>query len=74
MNQNTQANNLGALDLISIISFLSQIENIQKDSRETKIVHSFIQAIAEEIALLHKENDRIEKKLDKILKELKLEG
>ena len=68
MNQNeNQMNNLSFLDLLSLISFFSQVENMKKDSIETNITHSFIQAVAKEIELLHKENGRIEQKLDKLL-------
>ena len=63
--------NFEALDLLTLISFLVQIENIDKDTKEKAYIHDVIKAIAQQIEKLHKENDRIENKIDKILKILK---
>ena len=63
--------NLEALDLLAIISFIAQIENMNKDSKEKEYIHAVIKAIAQQIDKLHKENDRIENKLNEVLKILK---
>ena len=62
--------NLESLDIITLISFIAQIENIQKDNNEKEYIHKVIHAISNQIQKLHKENDRIEYKLNKILKAL----
>lgn len=63
--------NLEALDLLAIISFIAQIENMNEDKKEKEYIHTVIKAIAQQIEKLHKENDRLESKLDEILKILK---
>ena len=63
--------NLEALDLLAIISFIAQIENMNEDSKEKEYIHTVIKAIAQQIDKLHKENDRIENKLNEVLKILK---
>lgn len=68
MNNNQ---NLEALDLLAIISFIAQIENMNEDKKEKEYIHTVIKAIAKQIEKLHKENDRLESKLDEILKILK---
>ena len=68
MNNNQ---NLEALDLLAIISFIAQIENMNEDNKEKEYIHTVIKAIAQQIEKLHKENDRIEYKIDEILKILK---
>lgn len=39
--------NLEALDLLAIISFIAQIENMNKDSKEKEYIHTVIKAIAQ---------------------------
>lgn len=38
--------NLEALDLLAIISFIAQIENMNDDSKEKEYIHTVIKAIA----------------------------
>lgn len=64
-------NNFETLDLITVISFLAQITNIQKDTEEKEYIHAVIKAIANEIEKLHRENDRIEYKLNLLLERVK---
>ena len=68
MNMN---NNLESLDLITIISFIAQLQNIEEDKKEKQYIHSVILAIANEIEKLHKQNDRLEQKINQILQILK---
>lgn len=65
-NSRRQLENLDMLDALSVISFMAQIQNIEEDNIETEFIHKVIKAIAEEINKLHKENDIIMEKLDKI--------
>lgn len=44
MNNNQ---NLEALDLLAIISFIAQIENMNTDSKEKEYIHTVIKAIAQ---------------------------
>ena len=44
MNNNQ---NLEALDLLAIISFIVQIENINEDKKEKEYIHTVIKAIAQ---------------------------
>ena len=39
--------NFEALDLLTLISFLVQIENIDKDTKEKAYIHDVIKAIAQ---------------------------
>ena len=68
-NQNYQQeqNNLEALDILTILSFVMQSNNIQKDEIQTEYIHKVIKAIANEIQKLHQENDVIIKQNEKIL-------
>lgn len=64
MNNNQ---NFEALDILTLISFIAQIQNMNQDAKQKQYIHDVIKAIAEEIEKLHKENDRLEKKINKIL-------
>ena len=64
-------NQLEALDLIAIIGFILQIQNIQLDDKQQNYIHNVIKVLAQQVEKLHQQNDRIETKLDQILKILK---
>lgn len=64
-------NQLEALDLIAIIGFILQIQNIQLDDKQQNYIHNVIKVLAQQVEKLHQQNDRIEAKLDQILKILK---
>ena len=64
-------NQLEALDLIAIIGFILQIQNIQLDDKQQNYIHNVIKTLAQQVEKLHQQNDRIEAKLDQILKILK---
>lgn len=61
MNNNFLDNNnnrgFEILDILSILSFSIQLNNIAKDEKQTKYIQDVILALAHEIELLHKEND-----------------
>lgn len=63
--------NFKAMDLLNLISFYAQIFNIKQDEDESKYIHNIIHAIAQEIDLLHKENDEIIEQNNQIIKLLK---
>lgn len=52
------------LDALTLIGFIAQIQNMEKDERETDYIHKVIRAIANEIQKLHNENDLIMMKLN----------
>ena len=64
-------NQLEALDLIAIIGFILQIQNIQLDDKQQNYIHNVIRTLAQQVQKLHQQNDRIETKLNQILKILK---
>ena len=78
MNENNfNLNNLNnktsfnILDIITILGFVAQIQNITDDRSQTEYIQKVIQAIADEIEKLHKENDIIIQQNEEILKILK---
>ena len=58
-NNNNNNENFSMLDLITIIGFLAQMENMQGDEKQAKKNNAIIKAVADEIDKLHKENDAI---------------
>lgn len=64
-------NNTNILDIITIASFIAQLDNIEKDGIQTEYIQLVIKTIADEIEKLHKENDIIMKQNEKIIKMLK---
>ena len=71
MNNNNNNNQFEILDLIAMISFVMQLQNIQLDDKQQNYIHNVIKTLAQQVEKLHKQNDRIETKLDQILKILK---
>ena len=66
-----ESNNLKFFDILNILSFYTQLENIQKDNEQNKLIKQIIKAIANEINLLHKENEKIINQNEHIIKLLK---
>lgn len=64
---NNQNQNFEALDILALISFVAQVENMNKDAKEKAYIHEVIRTIAKQIEKLHQENDRLESKLNEIL-------
>lgn len=70
MNNNNNINqNLKDLDIIGLASFFMQADNIKDDNQQKMINQLILQAVAKEIEKLHKENDSIIDKLNKIEKD-----
>lgn len=63
--------NLDLLDIITIISFAAQIDNMGMDGVQNKFIHKVIKSISNEIEKLHKENDIIMEQNEKILEILR---
>lgn len=66
-----ESNNLKFFDILNILSFYTQLENIQKDNEQNELIKQIIKAIANEIDLLHKENEKIINQNEHIIKLLK---
>ena len=64
---NNNANQmLQDIDLIGLASFFMQADNIKDNNQQKQINQLILQAIANEIDKLHKENDNIIEKLNRI--------
>ena len=50
MNNNQ---NFEALDILTLISFIAQIQNMNEDTKEKTYIHEVIKAISIEIEKLH---------------------
>ena len=60
MNNNNENNkSFDMLDLITVIGFLAQMQNMQGDEKQAQKNNAIIKAISDEIDKLHKENDAI---------------
>lgn len=66
--------NLDFLDIITLIGFVAQIQNMQQDAEETEYIHEVIRTLAVEVDRLHKENEIIMNKLDQILEGMRNNG
>ena len=60
-------NNFEFLDVITILGFVAQMQNLEKDEQYENYIKNFIYNLNEEIQKLHKENEEIIEKLDKVL-------
>jgi uncharacterized protein (UPF0305 family) len=68
-NNTNEEEQLGFLDVITIIGFIAQLTNMADDEKQTKYIKIIIEAIANEIAKLHKENDDIIAQNEYIIKQ-----
>ena len=76
-NNNNENNQFGMLDMLTLISFMVQMKNIDDDEVNKTKNDAIIKATANEIDKLHKENDdiinylkQIDKDEEKLLKKL----
>lgn len=63
-------NNLTGLDIISILSYILQIQNSEDDEKYKRDIQDFEKLVQQEVDRLHRENDEIINKLNKILDRL----
>ena len=68
MNENQQ---FDFLDVISLMGFFAQMENLDKDQKYEEFIKKIIIGLVQEIEKLHKENEDIINKLNQILEKLK---
>ena len=67
MNENQQ---FDFLDIISLMGFFAQMENLDKDQKYEEFIKKIIIGLVQEIEKLHKENEDIINKLDQMLEKL----
>jgi len=68
-NNNINNNGFGLIDILTVISFIAQMKNMNDDEITNLKNSSIIKAVANEIDKLHKENDDIINHLKKIDKD-----
>ena len=73
MNNNEQEEN-NFLDIITMVAFIAQLQNMEIDGINTKWIHNVIFSLTREVQKLHEENDVIINKIDKVLKILENGG
>ena len=68
ISQSTQQENeqFDFLDIINILSFSAQLENMYQDTQTNKKISKIMLGIFKEIQKLHKENDLIVEQLNRI--------
>ena len=65
-NDNNKQENLDILDIITMLSFMAQIQNIKKDKTQNIWINKIIQTLFQEINKLHYENELLFKKLEEV--------
>lgn len=55
----SEQQNFDLLDIITMVGFFAQMDNMSKDEEQTEYIHGVIETIEKEIEKLHKENDII---------------
>jgi glycerol dehydrogenase-like iron-containing ADH family enzyme len=71
INLNNENQQFEMLDALNIVGFFAQLDNMSKDEEQSKYIQTVIQALANEVEKLHKENDIIIEQNEEILKLLK---
>lgn len=61
------------LDILAMVGFCAQLDNMSKNGRYTNFISNFLDTISNEIELLHKENEIIIQQNEEILNLLKRE-
>lgn len=65
-NDNNKQENLDILDIITMLSFMAQIQNIKEDKAQNIWINKIIQTLFQEINKLHYENELLFKKLEEV--------
>ena len=64
-NDNKQEN-LDMLDIITILSFIAQIQNMQENRVQNNWINKVIKTLFQEVNKLHYENELLFKKLEEV--------
>lgn len=65
-DNNNKQENLDMLDIITILSFMAQIQNIKEDKIQNLWINKIIKTLFQEINKLHYENELLFKKLEEV--------
>lgn len=65
-NNDNKQENLDMLDIITMLSFMTQIQNIKEDKAQNIWINKVIQTLFQEINKLHYENELLFKKLEEV--------
>ena len=65
-NDNNKQENLDILDIITMLSFMAQIQKIKEDKAQNIWINKIIQTLFQEINKLHYENELLFKKLEEV--------
>ena len=65
-NNNNKQENLDILDIITMLSFMVQIQNIKEDKVQNLWINKVIKTLFQEINKLHYENELLFKKLEEV--------
>lgn len=65
-NNDNKQENLDILDIITMLSFMAQIQNIKEDKAQNIWINKVIQTLFQEINKLHYENELLFKKLEEV--------
>ena len=65
-DNNNKQENLDILDIITMLSFMAQIQNIKEDKAQNIWINKVIQTLFQEINKLHYENELLFKKLEEV--------
>ena len=65
-NNDNKQENLDMLDIITMLSFMAQIQNIKEDKAQNIWINKVIQTLFQEINKLHYENELLFKKLEEV--------
>ena len=65
-NNDNKQENLDMLDIITMLSFMAQIQNIKEDKVQNIWINKVIKTLFQEINKLHYENELLFKKLEEV--------
>lgn len=65
-NNDNKQENLDILDIITMLSFMAQIQNIKEDKVQNLWINKVIKTLFQEINKLHYENELLFKKLEEV--------
>ncbi len=65
-NNDNKQENLDMLDIITMLSFMAQIQNIKEDKVQNLWINKVIKTLFQEINKLHYENELLFKKLEEV--------
>lgn len=65
-NNDNEQENLDMLDIITMLSFIAQIQNMKEDRVQNLWINKVIKTLFQEVNKLHYENELLFKKLEEV--------